>query len=1347
MAVNVNAGALEFDAIINASQFGATIRKMELDLQGFAGAANKEASSIENLSRKAAGALGVFAAAFSISKFVTDVVSVRAEFQKLEAVLTNALGSGSEAQESLQMISDYVARTPFELQEVSAAYVKLVNQGIKPTKEQLTQIGDLAASTGKRFDQLTEAIIDAQTGEFERLKEFGIRASKEGDKVSFTFKGVTQQVEFSNKAIQDYIIGLGNLQGVTGATAAISATLGGQISNLRDAWTRMLNDVGTSSEGVFSAIFSAATSVVNNYQKVLDILKVLIITYGSYRAAVIATNAVTAISTSLAKGYTIAETLRYQAMLISERVMKLLNRTMLANPAVAITTAIAALAAVLVIFGKRTTEAQRVQESFNKVMDEAKAAAAAEKDELQSLLVIVKDQTKSRAEQETALQKIIALSPEYLNGLTLENIKTQEGTAFINAYIKSLDRKAEAQAISNKKTEIFTKKLELQEKQETLRAGLDGRTTGVFRSKTTFIIQSELAKAIAEIEEQDKLLGKLNEKQKSITEAEIAATTKKTEAKQRTVDVIDKEIAAQKKLQAENSTNNAEFVKHAARINELEAERRKIVGEGKKEIRAAQVQEDKTNDILNERRDILQGIADLQRDAKQTGLVKEQSELDKINEKYDQAFLKISKFNEKVNEFNKKNKTNVKQVGQQDIQELNTARQTELTNAKLKQDAEKFKQNLEVQKNLFAQFEETKKQIGLTKSNELFAGQLKGYSSYLQFLESEAERIAPKIVFGIANIGDIEKMKAITKSMNDFQRQNEEDLFKERVANIQRLFQETATINQRRKILDNQYLKDLSTLRTEFTGDELEAQERNLKNRYDSEIIALDNSLITQSQLYKQLNEDIIGFSRERIKKEIETLKAQLKAGTFIDASGQQQVISPAFKQQIEGYLESLKEFFGETNELFGISIEEIQKFVEKLTEISGIFGDIGSGLEGLNDDLADTFNTLSAITGVAASAGTAIGQFASGNILGGISSVVKAISGIFSISKKVRESERKAKEEIEEFNMRILAGEIDITQQYRERQREQVKLNQLRIKGLEDEKKLLQLQKQATLDQYNAILSQLQKQTAVIGETTKKTGGFLGIGRKTKIVEITQALAGQTFEQLEALFVKGQLTGKAKELFELLQNIKKEGADIDALLEENKRQAQEIFTGTTSTSIVDAIADGFSNGLRTAADFAGTFEDLMRGAIINALKFKYLEGPLQEFFESFAEATETDSTLTQGEIDQLKLMFNTIISNADTQFQQLQQIAGLNLSASGGAGGNSLQGAIKGMSEQTAELLAGQFGGLRITAVEQLIIARQGLIIYQNIESNTGLTATRLLSLLQKFDSYETGVKKLSVQ
>lgn len=216
---------------------------------------------------------GMIAGAFSIgaiTNFVKGVFNVTAEFQKFAAVLTNTLGSSSRAQEALGMIQQFAAETPFSVQELTDSFVKLANQGFVPTKNEMRQLGDLASSTGKSFDQLTEGILDAQTGQFERLKEFGIKAKKEGDNVTFTFKGVEKQVAFTSDAMKDYILSLGDTIGVSGSMAAISQTLGGQVSNLGDSWDNLLKTLGEGNSGVFAGVISFLNDAVSNVTALLE---------------------------------------------------------------------------------------------------------------------------------------------------------------------------------------------------------------------------------------------------------------------------------------------------------------------------------------------------------------------------------------------------------------------------------------------------------------------------------------------------------------------------------------------------------------------------------------------------------------------------------------------------------------------------------------------------------------------------------------------------------------------------------------------------------------------------------------------------------------------------------------------------------------------------------------------------------------------------------------------------------------------------------------------------------------------------------------------------------------------
>lgn len=211
--------------------------------------ATKQLNLFQKAGTSAANALTGAFAAIGFASLGREVISITSEFQKFEAVLTNTLGSNSEAQKALEQIREFAAKTPFSVQELTQSFVKLANQGFEPTADEMRKLGDLASSTGKSFDQLTEAIIDAQTGEFERLKEFGIRASKAGDQVKFTFKGVQTQTDFTAESIREYLLGLGDLEGVSGSMAAISNTLGGSLSNLGDSFDNLLLTVGNLTSG------------------------------------------------------------------------------------------------------------------------------------------------------------------------------------------------------------------------------------------------------------------------------------------------------------------------------------------------------------------------------------------------------------------------------------------------------------------------------------------------------------------------------------------------------------------------------------------------------------------------------------------------------------------------------------------------------------------------------------------------------------------------------------------------------------------------------------------------------------------------------------------------------------------------------------------------------------------------------------------------------------------------------------------------------------------------------------------------------------------------------------------
>jgi hypothetical protein len=218
------------------------LKKTQDNLKGVIGNRNSGIIGVND----AVMALGGAFASIGLISVGKNVLKVSGTFERYNAVLKNTLGTQEAATKAMSMIEELAAKTPFTVNELTESYVKYVNRGIKPTAEELTKLGDIAASQGKSFDQLTEAILDATSGEFERLKEFGIRASKAGDQVSFSFKGLNQTVANTPEAIQAALLAFGDLEGVAGGMAAISGTLEGKFSNLDDATMSLQKTIGDS---------------------------------------------------------------------------------------------------------------------------------------------------------------------------------------------------------------------------------------------------------------------------------------------------------------------------------------------------------------------------------------------------------------------------------------------------------------------------------------------------------------------------------------------------------------------------------------------------------------------------------------------------------------------------------------------------------------------------------------------------------------------------------------------------------------------------------------------------------------------------------------------------------------------------------------------------------------------------------------------------------------------------------------------------------------------------------------------------------------------------------------------
>lgn len=227
----------------------------------------------------AVGGLAVVAGGF-LGKSLIDTAS---QFEQFKTQLTTIEGSSDKAQQSLDWISEFAKKTPYELAEVTDAFVKMKSYGLDPIKgDFMTSIGNMASGMGKSIDQAVEAVADAVTGENERLKEFGIKSSKDSktNTVTYTYssngKTFTKTVKQDAKEIQGALKEIMD-ERFTGGMDAMSKTWEGTISNLKDTWQGFLMQIA--SAGVFDMAKDALTVmaqwVQDNGDKIAATAKVI----------------------------------------------------------------------------------------------------------------------------------------------------------------------------------------------------------------------------------------------------------------------------------------------------------------------------------------------------------------------------------------------------------------------------------------------------------------------------------------------------------------------------------------------------------------------------------------------------------------------------------------------------------------------------------------------------------------------------------------------------------------------------------------------------------------------------------------------------------------------------------------------------------------------------------------------------------------------------------------------------------------------------------------------------------------------------------------------------------------
>jgi len=212
-----------------------------------------------DMGKMAVGLFGVHKAIQLASSATRTFFRDVSAFQRMSVELKVATGSALKGERAFAQLQQVAKVLPTSLQDLTTGFVRLKNMGLDASNNSLISFSNTAAAMGKSLKQFVEAVADANTREFERLKEFGILARNQGATIRVTFRGMTKDIENSSKDIVGYLTDIGNTEFAGAATEQIG-TLSSRMTKLKDALFNFNVELGKTSEGFMGETIASVTS-------------------------------------------------------------------------------------------------------------------------------------------------------------------------------------------------------------------------------------------------------------------------------------------------------------------------------------------------------------------------------------------------------------------------------------------------------------------------------------------------------------------------------------------------------------------------------------------------------------------------------------------------------------------------------------------------------------------------------------------------------------------------------------------------------------------------------------------------------------------------------------------------------------------------------------------------------------------------------------------------------------------------------------------------------------------------------------------------------------------------------
>lgn len=491
---------VKYSISIDDSELNAAQDRIANSFSQITESAVKEGNAIDSAFRKLGGGIAAIFTVQAAANFTRQIVAVRKEVESLEISFRTLLGNEEKANALLGELREFAVKTPLQLNDLAKSAQTLLSFNVEAEKVMptLRAIGDISMGDAQKMQSLTLAFAQmSSTGKLmgqdllqminAGFNPLTVIAEQTGKSVA-TLKDEMSKGAISAQMVTDAFMAAASEGGkFNGMLEKQSQSVAGAFSNLQGALQDMMNDIGQSFQEPLADALGSLTKLVQNYDKFGGVLASTVATFGAYKAACMAVAAAESVATAMKGGHTIAT-------LALEKAQALLNKTMLANPYVAIAAATAAIVTGIIAYTRRTRDARTEQQKLNDMLEQGAKVKQELKDKTEELTATVADEGKSDLERYQAYRDLQQMYPEYLKNVSQEVFLREKLAGFKQDAPNIIDRNELADM--EKSVALMEKYVELTGK----RAGFSQQKSNSYRNGDTEAQREKTERQLAEVQ-------------------------------------------------------------------------------------------------------------------------------------------------------------------------------------------------------------------------------------------------------------------------------------------------------------------------------------------------------------------------------------------------------------------------------------------------------------------------------------------------------------------------------------------------------------------------------------------------------------------------------------------------------------------------------------------------------------------------------------------------------------------------------------------------------------------------------------------------------------------------------